>query len=232
MRNSECQEMKYDLSKTQNLPEKINLPRLNVGRILSSSEIILGKYLYSVGGSGGGYGFAGICEKLDLTKREKWVKIGRLNEFIGNCSLCNFNNLRLYRIGGYTGHFATYSDKIEYLDIANESAGWILLNYKKSNWYKCEYPGIIQNSNNSIMILGGRTFSQNDYLCENACFNFKPYQNTIDLLQSQLLCRTFYLNSKPLIQEGQIFYICSSQGVILHFNLITQDNEIINLQQN
>eukprot|EP01022_Parablepharisma_sp_SALTPOND_P029232 TRINITY_DN728_c0_g1_i7.p9 TRINITY_DN728_c0_g1~~TRINITY_DN728_c0_g1_i7.p9 ORF type:complete len:163 (-),score=20.89 TRINITY_DN728_c0_g1_i7:2607-3095(-) len=58
------------------------LPTLNVGRSKSAAEIVMGKYLYSIGGCGSGYGFTGICEKLVLGET-KWKRICPMNEAVG-----------------------------------------------------------------------------------------------------------------------------------------------------
>ncbi len=153
--------------------KRTNLPNLTNGRRLSAAALLDGKYLYHIGGLD--YGESFVCaRKLFLTKQDLgWVCLPNLNEKVGCCAICTFDSRFFYRVGGYTGGFGVYSDRIERLDTFEEDRGWSFLPLvctMGKPWPKREIPGCVQRSPSSLFIFGGRDFSNNDYVTHTDCF--------------------------------------------------------------
>jgi len=203
------------------------LPVLPCFKFCSAAEVIKGKYLYSVGGFGViGLPFHSVHKLVLGTNR--WLPLPNINENVGLCSLCNAEDRYIYRIGGFTRAYATYTKTIERLDLLSEESGWELINYK-GPFIDCELCVSTQCSPNTLLIFGGRRYKEtlepihlqygNHELLQN-CFELSLSNNTMKLSKNHLNSEAAFACIKPSIIKGNVLCIDTSNMSLLKLSFI------------
>lgn len=200
------------------------LPDLKFGRINSGAEIINGMYLYSIGG---GTNKKGICEKLNLSKKQ-WVRFPSLNQYVQCPTVCCIDSRYLYQIGGYLGQINKYSKIIEYIDAFDEEKGWTIIKTYPHGWSAREIPGCLQSRPNTLLIFGGRCHKSNNYILKKTIYQVQTNDHSMQQIKRELVIGGSFGNTKPVIIKGNLYIADNEHDSVLHINLNKWEQHIKN----
>lgn len=184
----------------KNDPEKIQLPDMNIARSKHSMTTINDKFLFVVGG----FNFSSVissCERFDIEK-SVWTQIASLNENRMQISVIAIEPKSLYAFGGVTNTGSKSSNMIEHLDTENASSKlWTIIKLTSGAdiWPKIYFAGVLQISDDTIMIFGGIV----DKNVKNTSFLFNTGKNSITKGENLASNDTFYI-TKPFSNKHDI----------------------------